>query len=1145
MATNHKQINSFGFGDTDQLSFWTQVRDHQDNPTFEPPVFPLLYIVPGPCTNSLQFKTWEMNLVMLDIVDRDLANQVDVLSDTLQMLQDVVSQYKLSVTKPYGLYDTYYDLFENVEYTPFMESYTDLNNGWTANLKITTTTALDRCAAAFNTFTGTPIFHEGINFKTIHDDFRLLADHHKQLNSFGFGQLEDLSFWTESRLKQENTTFESPYFPLLYVIPSVATQSMEQNASSYIEYEFNIVVMDILDRDLKNQVDVLSDTNQILDDIVSQFRLSVTNALGNFNEDYYLDNEVIYYPFMEEYTDMCGGWNAVIRLKVMNPVDRCAAAFNSFVSPTPTATNTPTPSITPTQTPTPTLTQTPTLTPTPTETSTPTPTLTSTPTETPTNTPTETSTPTPSPTPTCPVTTQYLEVELQDSTKFKLILWNQPNFTSPATANCDYVISGCAFGSLGTIYCGEETIDAGQHQHQFNLAPVLQPGEIVTGFTVDSYYTSGCPCPVNLVLPVPPTPTPSPTLTSTPTNTPTETNTPTPTLTPTMTSTPTLTPTPTETSTPTPTETPTNTPTETSTPTPTETSTPTPSVTNTATPTNTPTTTTTNTPTPSVTNTATPTNTPTTTTTNTPTPSVTNTATPTNTPTPTSTGGGGFDSDAAAYLNAVVTAGGTVDATTSAATNTLFTEMKSAGLYTKMRAMYPLIGGTADSNKFNAINPLNTNAAFRLLYSGTTSFDLSGMTVTNTGSTGGSFANTIFNPNTQFTANTGTYGLYFVNLNTSARNEFYFGAYGGGSPESAASLEWETVGAGRLKGEIYSRISGITQTGVTYQNLAGNWTIANSGGTSYMINNGVQIGTRTDSVARPNANVFIGSLALGPGYRGVTARFQFFYIANYLTPSEALTMENLIFNFQYSLNRGWTPAQSASLYDWWRSDTGIDYSGSSTTTLSGWTGYNGRKMVGRLNTAYATITSADTQFNNYPSVVINPNIVNADCGYSVSASTSATSKSVISVFYLENRTPNLSADNILIGLGTDTANRFQLFGQLNTTAYICNDNSVASVASGNTFITGTTQFLRISYDRTAGGTSFYASTANTFTNLIYKNGSAANRNYTTGNVSLGMFSNVFGRTPKMRVAEFIATNSVPSDSELSIMKIYMNKRYNL
>jgi hypothetical protein len=407
MSGLHKQINSFGLGDTDQLSYWTQLRDQEPNDTFESPIFPLLYIVPGKCMNGLRFKKWDFNCIMLDIVDRDLANQVDVFSDTLQMLQDVVSQYRLSINATYGNYNTNYFVDDSVVFVPFFEEYSDLNNGWNAILKINTTTPLDRCSAAFDVFTGTPINHQSINFKTFHDDFRLLADHHKQLNSFGFGNYEDLSYWTESRLKENNPTFESPFFPLMYVIPSNAEQVIDENGSSYMEYEFNCIVMDIIDRDLANQNDVLSDTNQILDDIISQFRLSVRDSLGNFNAKYYLDEYIEMVPFLEKYSDLCGGWNGILKIKTMSPLDRCDAAFNSFVTPTPSATPTltPTPSATTTLTPTPSITptntETPTNTPTqtPSETPTMTPTISPTTTETPTQTPSETPTSTPTQTP--------------------------------------------------------------------------------------------------------------------------------------------------------------------------------------------------------------------------------------------------------------------------------------------------------------------------------------------------------------------------------------------------------------------------------------------------------------------------------------------------------------------------------------------------------------------------------------------------------------------------------------------------------------------------------------------------------------------------------------------------------------------------
>lgn len=509
MASKHKQINSFGLGDVEQISFWTEQRMKELNTTFNSPVYPLLYVVPSNVINELRYKTWNFNVLSMDIAEASFFNQVDTVSDTLQILQDVISQYRLSVDANQGNYYNKYFIDDTITCIPFLEKYVDMTNGWNAEFKIQTMTPLDRCSAAYNEFTGTPIVHlAGINYKTFHDDFRLLADYHKQLNSFGFGPYQDISFWTEGRLKEENTSFNSPVFPLMYVVPNNVEQKL-----NYMTYKFTIIVMDIIERDLTNQVDVLSDTLQIMDDIIGQFRLSVEQSLGNFNELYYLQDPVNCMPFLEKFTDLCGGWSAQLSIDVMTPLNRCDAAFESFITPTatqtPTQTNTPSP--TSSETPTPTQTETPTNTPTPTssETPTPTPTITSTQTQTPTN------TETPTQTPTCGTyTTQYLEVNLGGCSNFQLTLWEDPNFTNPANALCDYVVSGCAYGDQGTVYCGTETIANNDHNHNFNLNPVLQPGECVSGFTVNSVVPA-CPC-VNVVFNQT-TPTPTPTLTQTPT----------------------------------------------------------------------------------------------------------------------------------------------------------------------------------------------------------------------------------------------------------------------------------------------------------------------------------------------------------------------------------------------------------------------------------------------------------------------------------------------------------------------------------------------------------------------------------------------------------------------------------------------------
>jgi hypothetical protein len=169
--------------------------------------------------------------------------------------------------------------------------------------------------------------------------------------------------------------------------------------------------------------------------------------------------------------------------------------------------------------------------------------------------------------------------------------------------------------------------------------------------------------------------------------------------------------------TPTPTPVPV-TPTPTPSITPTNTLTPTPSITptntNTPTTTTTPTVTPTNTNTPSVTPTITPTNT------GSPTPTLTSTPTPTASPGPL------IDPDALAYMNKVISVGGTLTPTMSAATITLVDNLKSAGIWNTLDIFLPVLGGTANSHKINLVEPNNIN--FDWTYYGTVVHDVSGMT---------------------------------------------------------------------------------------------------------------------------------------------------------------------------------------------------------------------------------------------------------------------------------------------------------------------------------------------------------------------------------------------------------------------------------
>jgi hypothetical protein len=114
--------------------------------------------------------------------------------------------------------------------------------------------------------------------------------------------------------------------------------------------------------------------------------------------------------------------------------------------------------------------------------------------------------------------------------------------------------------------------------------------------------------------------------------------------------------------------------------------------------------------------------------------------------------GGGFDPDAQAFFDRVTTAGGTLSETEKTATNQLVLDMKTAGIWSAMIAIYPMVGASAAA------------CAQNLKSSSFTGTFTSGWTFASTGITGNNvsaYMNTGLVPNTQFaTANDGNFGYY-------------------------------------------------------------------------------------------------------------------------------------------------------------------------------------------------------------------------------------------------------------------------------------------------------------------------------------------------------------------------------------------------
>ncbi len=81
---------------------------------------------------------------------------------------------------------------------------------------------------------------------------------------------------------------------------------------------------------------------------------------------------------------------------------------------------------------------------------------------------------------------------------------------------------------------------------------------------------------------------------------------------------------------------------------------------------------------------------------------------------------GGYDADAQAFFNALEADASPVTLNTSQkdSINTLVEALKSASIWTKIKAIYPMIGGVASSHKYNLKDPRDLDAAFRLTFSG-------------------------------------------------------------------------------------------------------------------------------------------------------------------------------------------------------------------------------------------------------------------------------------------------------------------------------------------------------------------------------------------------------------------------------------------
>lgn len=230
---------------------------------------------------------------------------------------------------------------------------------------------------------------------------------------------------------------------------------------------------------------------------------------------------------------------------------------------------------------------------------------------------------------------------------------------------------------------------------------------------------------------------------------------------------------------------------------------------------------------------------------------------------------------------------GIVDATITGAVRTLAMRLDDFGIWSKMRALYPFVGGTATTHKYNLKDPRDLDAAYRMIFAGGWTHNSNGITGNGTNTSGDSrLAN-----------------------NVPSQNSLNMGVYnrtaGTGGVEWSGSSSPRTWLAGNISGTAYFDMNNSASTATTTApaDVRGTLMANRTDSASTELNLNAQ-GQRTTAAASsaPTATNFILGQFSGGGFN--TARnYAAAWIADGLTPLEEANLRTVMQAFQTTLSR--------------------------------------------------------------------------------------------------------------------------------------------------------------------------------------------------------------------------------------------------
>jgi hypothetical protein len=242
------------------------------------------------------------------------------------------------------------------------------------------------------------------------------------------------------------------------------------------------------------------------------------------------------------------------------------------------------------------------------------------------------------------------------------------------------------------------------------------------------------------------------------------------------------------------------------------------------------------------------------------------------------------DPDAQAFINAA----GITGTTQQSAINTLVVSLKANNIWTKLDAIYPMVGGTATTHKFNLKNPADTNAAYRLSFVGGWTHSSTGALPNGTNA----YADTFWLSSQQ---NSASVSFYSRTNTTGLFHEFGAGIV----PSTYMLLRYNDL--------FYGSLNASSDNTVANTNSTGHYLITRTASNviKFFKNSGVTVNSTAVSTGIPNVNMIISAWRQDPStvVRYSNRQCSFATLGTGLNDTESANLYTAIQAFQTTLGR--------------------------------------------------------------------------------------------------------------------------------------------------------------------------------------------------------------------------------------------------